>query len=72
LRIDQGIEVLLPEENQEAAWAQLATLERQNNVLKRDIQRVDMRLPDRLVLRVNTPPPKEAAPAKPRPAGKNT
>jgi cell division protein FtsQ len=72
LRIDQGIEVMLPEENQGAAWAQLATLERQNNVLKRDIQRVDMRLPDRLVLRVNTPPPKEAAPAKPRPAGKNT
>jgi cell division protein FtsQ len=72
LRIDQAIEVLLPEENPAAAWTHLASLERQSNVLKRDIQRVDMRLPDRLVLRVNGPPPKEAAPAKPRPAGKST
>ena len=72
LRIDHGIEILLPEENPAAAWAQLAALERENNLLKRDILRVDMRLPDRLVLRVNTPPPKEAAPAKPRTGGKNT
>lgn len=72
LRIDHAIEVLLPEENTAAAWAQLAALERQSNLLKRDIQRVDMRLPDRLVLRVNGPPPKEAAPAKARPAGKST
>lgn len=72
LRIDQGIEVMLPEEQWEAAWGRLAALERHSRLLQRDIQRVDMRLPDRLVLRVNGPPAKEAAPAKPRAAGKNT
>jgi cell division protein FtsQ len=77
LRIDDSIEVLLPEENPDAAWAQLAAFERRNNLLKRDVQRVDLRLPGRLVVRVNAPPPaaptaKEAAPAKPRSPGKNT
>jgi cell division protein FtsQ len=77
LRVDDSIEVLLPEEHPEAAWAQLAAFERRNNLLKRDVQRIDMRLPGRLVVRVNTPPPnapsaKEAAPAKPRSPGKNT
>ena len=69
LRIDRDIEVLLPEDNPEAAWAQLAALERQSHLLKRDIQRVDLRLSDRVVVRVNTSPPKEAAPAKPRSPG---
>lgn len=72
LQIDNAIEVLLPEESPAAAWTRLASLERQNGLLKRDIRTVDMRLPDRLVLRINTPPPKEAAPAKARPAGKST
>jgi cell division protein FtsQ len=74
LRIDDSIEVLLPEENPEAAWAQLAAFERRNNLLKRDVQRVDMRLPGRLIVRVNAPPApaKEATPAKPRSPGKNT
>lgn len=65
LRIDGSIDVLLPETNAAAAWAHLAQLERTDGLLKREVQIVDMRLPDRLVLRVNTPPPaKEAAPAK--------
>jgi cell division protein FtsQ len=72
LRIDHAIEVLLPEEDAAKAWAKLADLERQDNLLKRDILRVDMRLPDRLVLRVNGAQPKEAAPAKPHHPGKNT
>ena len=72
LRIDDGIEILLPEENPSAAWAQLAGLERRSNLLKREIRRVDMRFPERVVLQVNTPPPKEAAPVKPRVPGKNT
>ena len=82
LRVDDSIEVLLPEENAEAAWRQLAAFERRNNLLKRDVQRIDMRLPGRLVVRVNAPPAtapspaspaaKEAAPAKPRSPGKNT
>lgn len=72
VRIDKAIDVLLPEEDAAGAWARLAVLERQNNLLKRDVQTVDMRLPDRLVLRTIAPAPKEAAPGKPRPAGKST
>lgn len=72
LRIDGAIEILLPEQNPAVAWAQLARLERRSSLLKRDIERVDMRFPERVVLQVNTPPPKEAAPAKPRAPGKDT
>lgn len=73
LRVDNAIDVLLPEENPAGAWARLASLERTNSLLKRDIQAVDMRLPDRLVLRVTGGQPTEAAPAKkPHPPGKST
>jgi cell division protein FtsQ len=73
LRIDNAIDVLLPEENPAAAWARLAALEQANSVLKRDIQAVDMRLPDRVVVRVNGAPGNEAPPAKKaRPSGKST
>jgi cell division protein FtsQ len=74
LRIDGSIDVLLPETNAAAAWTHLAQLERTDGLLKREVQIVDMRLADRLVLRVNTPPPaKETAPAKkPHPSGKST
>ena len=76
LRIDNAIDVLLPEEDPAAAWARLAALEKSDKLLQREITTVDMRLPDRLVLRVNTPPP-GAAPTKKathagHPAGKST
>ena len=71
LRIDDVIDVLLPEESAAAAWSRLAELERANALLKRDVQTVDLRLPDRLVLRVNGAPPREPAPAKkPHSSGK--
>jgi cell division protein FtsQ len=72
VRIDDAIDVLLPAEDAAGAWARLAVLERQSNLLKRDVRTVDMRLPDRLVLRAVGPPPKEAAPGRPRPSGKST
>jgi len=73
LRIDNAIDVLLPEQNPAGAWAQLAQLDRSSGVLKRDVQAVDMRLPDRFVLRLNQDPAKDAAPAhKMRPGAKNT
>src|SRR5262249_42752564 len=74
VRIDNAIDVLLPEEDAVGAWARLAALERSDGVLKRELRAVDMRLPDRLVLRVNTaPPPADPAAAKkPRTTGKNT
>jgi cell division protein FtsQ len=72
LRIDNSIDVLLPEEDPAEAWSRLAALERTDAVLNREIQTVDLRLPDRLVLRVNNPAPVEAAPKKPHPPGKST
>jgi cell division protein FtsQ len=64
LRIDSAIDVLLPENDPAAAWTHLAQLERSNGLLKRDVQIVDLRFPDRLILRVNTQAPKDAAPVK--------
>ena len=64
LRIDDIIDVLLPEESAETAWSRLAELERANALLKRDVQTVDLRLPDRLVLRVNGAPARETPPGK--------
>jgi cell division protein FtsQ len=64
LRIDNAIDVLLPETDLGEAWTRLAALERANKLLQRDIRTVDMRLPDRLVLRAAGPPSGEAAPAK--------
>ena len=73
LRIDNAIDVLLPADSPASAWAQLATLERSSAILKRDVQVVDVRLPDRLVVRVNPEAPKEAPPSKKgRLSAKNT
>ena len=72
LRIDNAIDVLLPGRRAGSAWAQLARLERSSAILKRDVQTVDVRLPDRLVLRVNPEAPKEAPPKKGRLPAKNT
>ncbi len=73
LQIDNAIDVLLPETNLAEAWARLAAQERANKLLQRDIRTVDMRLPDRLVLRAVGAAPGEAAPAKKaRASGKST
>src|SRR5439155_11114093 len=52
LRVDDAIDVLLPEDDAAGAWSRLARLEQTSSLLKRDVQTVDLRLPDRLVLRV--------------------
>ncbi|HUC70112.1 MAG TPA: FtsQ-type POTRA domain-containing protein [Stellaceae bacterium] len=73
LRIDNTIDVLLPSDDPAAAWADLARLQRDSAILQRDVQAIDMRLPDRLVVRVAPEPPKDAPPAKKgRPTAKNT
>lgn len=46
-----GIDVRLPEEDPIAAWHQLATLDKEQSLLERKVTLIDMRLPDRLVLR---------------------
>ena len=60
LRVDNAIDVLLPSDEAASAWSQLARLERSSAILKREVQTIDMRLPDRLVLRVSPELPKEA------------
>lgn len=60
LRLDLGndrtIDALLPEENPGAAWARLADLDHQQHLFDHNITAVDLRFPDRLVVRVPTPP----------------
>jgi cell division protein FtsQ len=50
-RTTGGIDVRLPEENPETALHDLGKLEREQKLLERKITLIDMRLPDRLVLR---------------------
>jgi len=52
LHLDNGIDVRLPEENGAAAWSSLARIEREHKVLEKDLVSVDLRDPDRLVVRL--------------------
>lgn len=52
LRLDNRLDVLLPEEGAEAAWRRLADLERRHGLLERDLTAVDLRVPDQLVVRL--------------------
>jgi cell division protein FtsQ len=52
LHLDNGIDVRLPEDNGAAAWSSLARLEREHKVLEKDLVSVDLRDPDRLVVRL--------------------
>ncbi len=69
LRLDAGegasVDVQLPERNAGAAWSRLAELERTNRLLDRSVSVIDLRIPDRLIVRAvrETPP---AAPARGR------
>jgi cell division protein FtsQ len=51
LRLDNGIDVRLPEDDPEQAWARLAEYERRHRILARDVRVLDLRLPDRLIVR---------------------
>jgi len=70
LKLDSGMAVELPEDNVGAAWHQLAQLDRTDGLLKRDILKVDLRLPDRLVLQV--PEVAKPAPGKKKNVGRAT
>lgn len=58
LRIDNGVDVLLPEEDARSAWRRLGTLQREQSILERDVTVIDLRLADRVFLRL---PPETAA-----------
>lgn len=51
LRFDNGIDVSLPQRGAAAAWARLGRLERKHGLLGHDIKAIDLRLPDRLIVR---------------------
>jgi cell division protein FtsQ len=63
LRIEPGIDVRLPEEGAVEAWQMLGRLDRENGLLSRDVVVIDLRQPDRLLVRptpgVEVPPPAE-------------
>jgi len=46
-----GVRVYLPEIDPHLAWARLAGLNRQKKLLARDIKLIDMRLPDRMIVK---------------------
>ncbi|MBZ0325048.1 MAG: cell division protein FtsQ/DivIB, partial [Alphaproteobacteria bacterium] len=53
LRLDNGIDIRLSQDDPGAAWARLAALDRRHGLLSRDIKLVDLRQPDRLILRMS-------------------
>jgi len=53
LRLKNGIDVRLPEANVEQALERLVELDHQKNLLSRDIAVVDLRLPDRVTVRLS-------------------
>lgn len=53
LQFDNGITVLLPETRVAEAWATLARLAREGALLDRDIARIDLRMPDRMIVRLS-------------------
>ncbi len=63
---DRTIEVQLPEINPMAAWSRLTEAVRASGLFERNVVNVDLRLPDRFVVRVIREPP----PAPPKKGGK--
>lgn len=53
LKLENGITVKLPEDNEDRAIAELVKLDHDNGLLTRDIAAVDMRLSDRLVVELS-------------------
>lgn len=52
LRMKNGIDVNLPEEGAIEAWTRLANLVAEHRIFDRDVVVIDLRLPDRLVVRL--------------------
>ena len=52
LKIDNGLDVKLPEEGASAAMERLVRLDREQHILDKDVLAVDLRIPDRVVVRL--------------------
>ncbi len=64
---ENGIAVRFPEDGFAAAWTRLGLLEKNYQILERDLEFIDLRLEDRLIVRVHKDP---NAPVKPGTAKK--
>jgi len=53
LRLKNGVDVRLPETGVESALQRLAALDREKNLITRDIVAIDLRLPDRVTVRLS-------------------
>jgi cell division protein FtsQ len=52
VRLDNKIDIKLPEKQVQQAWSYLAEIERGHKVLHKDVVAVDMRIPDQLIIRL--------------------
>jgi cell division protein FtsQ len=66
IRMDNDVDVKLPEDGALEAWRHFADLNRRNNLLDKDVTAVDLRQSDRVVVRQGhpQPPADPAAPVK--------
>ena len=74
IRMDNDIDIKLPEEGAADAWQRFADLNRKDNLLNKDILAVDMRQTNRVVVRQAHPPsvlPADAKPMDAKPAAKS-
>lgn len=55
--LEGNIDVRLPEDDLAGAWKRLADYERAHGVLERNVRVLDLRQPDRLIVRTEPPPP---------------
>lgn len=60
VRMAGNIDVRLPEKDPTTAWARLAEYDRTHRVLERDVQVLDLRFPDRLIVHKPAPAEKPA------------
>lgn len=67
LIMDNGVEIRLPEEEAELAWARVAAADRDRKLLARDVQMIDLRMSDRMIIRTGSPPAERLRP-QPRPS----
>jgi cell division protein FtsQ len=73
VRLNNGVDVQLPADNPAAAWSHLARIEQRQGLLQRDVRTIDLRLPDRMVVRMgDDAEPMAPPPAPSEPTGEST
>lgn len=53
LKLNSGLEIMLPEEHPELAFARFAEMQREHDIVSKDVMLVDLRLTDRVVFRLS-------------------